>query len=250
MKVTESTSNYMYGYKANTGEETEYSLANRDLSQPLTDIISSLNSLPQESAVLDLGCGDGVIERHTRTTRRYSFTSIDLEPTAIQSLQNLFAQDARNPNDTALVGSITDLTSLPEIQDKTFAAAIAWRVLHGIAPTHYAHIFQSVHALLKPDASFFVSVAANTDWKAAALGDAYDPAGVNDCSSVMFDAYGIARSVPFPVHFFSLDELTALGEENGFTVGAVHEFQEQSGYEHIQREGKMNSYLFVEFIAK
>ena len=237
----------MYGYRSKDTDNrgVVYSLANRTPSNALRGVITQLDKLPQEASVLDLGCGDGVLETHI-DKRRYTFTSLDIEPAAIHTVQKIFTKSSSN--DQTILGDITKLKIIPELRNKKFNVIVSWRVFHGISPEHYKDIFEQVHHLLKPGSSFFISVASNEDWKATALGNAYDPDGINDCSGVMFRDFGIDRTNPFPVHFFSPEELVQLGEDNGFVLKTISTFQEPSGYTHLK--GKMNTYLYAHFIAK
>ncbi len=239
----------MYGYQNDTAEQspTDYSLLDRSPSDILRSVVSELKHLPQNTTVLDLGCGDGNLELLAGSDRSYDFISIDLEPKAIETVQSVFKRQGRDGNDRAAVGDITHLDASYRAPS-TFDAATSWRVLHGVHPENYTSILEDLHSSLKPGASFYIAVASDKDWKAAALGDAYDPAGVNDCSGVMFEAFGIERTVPFPVHFFSLEELRNLGETAGFELKSIEYFQEPSGYGHLQDQP--NTYLYAHFINK
>ncbi|MDN5275011.1 MAG: hypothetical protein JWP06_912 [Candidatus Saccharibacteria bacterium] len=237
----------MYGYKDDSSgstKSTDYSLLDRSPSETLLYVMDELDTLPTESRVLDLGCGDGTLEHHAGSNRNYSFTSIDLEPAAIDKLQETFLEQ-ENGKDIALVGDITKLDQMTDIKDEKYDVVVSWRVLHGIAPEYYRDIFKNIHDLLKPNAKVFITVASSADWKAVALGDTYSPQGINDCSGIMFRNYGIERHTPFPVHFFSKEELQTIGEENGFTLKAVSTFEEPSGYAHLQ--DRLNTYIFAEF---
>jgi SAM-dependent methyltransferase len=237
----------MYGYRDTknvTVETLDYSLLGRAPSQSLLYVVNQLERLPENSHVLDLGCGEGILEYHTDPARLYDFTAVDIEPAAIDTLETIFAKQGHT-QDMAVIGDILDLGEMPEIKNKRYDAVISWRVLHGISPDYHPDIFKHIHGLLKPGSSLFITVASNKDWKARALGNSYTPQGVNDCSGIMFRDYGIERFTPFPVHFFSQQELISLGQKTGFSPVATHLFQEPSGYTHLQ--GKENTYLFVEF---
>lgn len=240
---------FVYGYGAisSATKKAPYSLVDRQLSNKLTAVINKLDTLPTGSRVLNLGCGDGVLERHTKSTRRYNFTSIDLEPAAIHTIQTIF-RDTKKMSDQAIVGDITDIESIKAIRQQHYNAVVSWRVLHGIHPVNYTTIFKSVRNRIAKNSSFFVAVACDQDWKAKALDEKLSLSGVNDCAPVMFDKYGIERQNAFPVHFFTAQEIIALGNATGFEAVTVDLFEEPSGYQHLK--DKKNSYLFVEFIAK
>lgn len=240
---------FMYGYKANNHDTVlDYSLRNRPPSNVLSEVIEVLKNLPLDSNVMNLGCGDGSLELLAGANRKYNFTSIDLEPTAITSLQNVF-KEQHHSGDIAMVGDITHLGNIKEvILHSPFTAGVSWRVLHGISPDYYSEIMKTLHSLLESGANLFLSVACDQDWKAEALGDSYDPDGVNDCAGVMFHDFDIQRDNPFPVHFFSKEELKDLGEANGFTLKAIRYFTETSGYSHLK--DRENTYLYAHFITK
>lgn len=238
----------MYGYKTKDNEHSllEYSLRDRQPSDALLEVTAALDKLPQNARVVNLGCGDGSLELLAGNNRTYSFTSIDLEPTAIKTLTTFF-QNHGHKDDVALVGDITELNEVQKFKSSSpFDASVSWRVLHGIDPIHYHAIMSVLHTHLKPGASFYISVASDQDWKVSALGQRYNPQGVNDCASVMFHDFGIERRNPFPVHFFSANELEELGKATGFKVDGISYFQESSGYTHLQ--DRLNTYVFARFI--
>lgn len=230
----------MYGYGST---ESRYNLINRSLSPALKNVVQSLIQKPSVHNVLNLGCGDGILESNSQG-RTFNYTSVDLEPAAIQNLQNIFQHQKEAPNDQAIVGDITNLDLIPEL-DRKFDAAVSWRVLHGVQPIFYNALFQSIYDRLTPGSSFLVSVASDQDWKAEALESSYNPEGMNDCADVMFRNYAIERTNPFNVHFFTPRELKELGETNGFDIKEMELFQESSGYKHL--ENKQNTYLFAHF---
>lgn len=228
--------------------EPSYKLANRSLSDKLSTVIANLDSLPSGSAVLNLGSGDGVLERHVSKNRKYTFTSIDLEPAAIHTIKTIFNDASKDLDDQAVVGDITDIESIPIISNQHYDAAISWRVLHGIDPIHYLNIFKSVHSKISKGSPFFAAVACDRDWKAEALGESLNLSGVNNCTPIMFRPYGIGRETAFPVHFFTPKEIISLGDATGFNAVTVDYFEEPSGYSHLK--DKKNTYLFVKFIAR
>lgn len=238
----------MYGYRTQDGQvaESGYSLLRRTPSTAMQTVIDNLMTLPVKSQVLNLGCGDGSLEYHTPNNRQFSFVSIDRESEAVETLEEVFREEGHG-EDAALVGDITNLQALPAITEEAFAVAVSWRVLHGINPDCYVNIFQNVRDALKPNGTFFISVACDQDWKAAALGENYDADGVNDCSGAMFRDYGINRDTPFLVHFFTEQFLQELGEKNGFKLEEISTFTEPSGYEHLK--DKQNTYLFAKFVV-
>jgi SAM-dependent methyltransferase len=243
-----AAASFMYGYKeAKISTELAYNLVNRPASETLLDVITAIQQLPNIGRVLDLGCGDGVLEKNTDSARRYAFTSIDIEPAAICTLKIMF-DSLGHKHDTALVGDITKLNDIPTLQDTSFHAVVSWRVLHGISPEHYGAIFQNIHQMLKLGSPFFISVACSDDWKARALKDSYTAEGVNDCADVMFRNYNLERSNPFPVHFFSAEELTTLGKQHNFELETLSYFTEPSGYKHLK--DRKNSYIFAKFTKK
>jgi len=178
------------------------------------------------------------------TDRNYRFTSLDLEPQAIERLEKVFLSHSTR-GDEALVGDITDIARIHQITDRKYEVCISWRVLHGISPSKYTQVFSDIYKLLKPGGSFIISVACDKDWKRYALQDKYNPIGVNDCKEIMFHDFGIPRSTPFPVHFFALEELKNLGKKSGFMMTSHGYFKESSGYEHLNN--KQNTYLFAHF---
>jgi len=230
----------MYGYGDSTNS---YALANREPSEPLLDVIHYLNTLPQASRVLNLGCGDGMLERMAGSMRPYRFVSLDIEATAIKHLRNTL--ETYQQQDVAFIGDITKPETL-ENRGEPYAVAVSWRVLHGIHPKHYDKIISQIYHWLKPGGRLFLSVAADSDWKVTALGKNYNPSGVNDCSGVMFEAFGVERTHPFPIHFFSKDELSDLGKRHHFTPITVGEFHETSGFSHLRKY--VSTYYFAEFI--
>lgn len=248
MDASEKTvAKVMYGYSTNDSpKQIIYNLVDRVPSVALRNVIDSLQHLPEDARVLNLGCGDGILESNTQD-RSYSFTSIDLEPAAIATLTHNSDVQAVNSNDKAIIGNITQLDTIDELEG-IFDAAVSWRVLHGINPTHYISFFQQVRSLLKPGASFYISAACDQDWKATALADNFNPTGVNDCSGVMFRDFGFDRTHLFPVHFFNQQEIVQLGTNNGFELKVVDTFEEPSGYSHLK--DKRNTYLFAHFVAK
>jgi cyclopropane fatty-acyl-phospholipid synthase-like methyltransferase len=235
----------MYGYQSSKKDQiAPYNLANRTASEALLSVVTELSTLSNDANVLDLGCGDGVINTHA-VSRHYNLTAIDIEPAAINTLSDLFERTATN--DQAIVGDLIELDKIDALDRTTFDAAVSWRVLHGIDPTSYDNFLRQTHNLLKTGASFYFSVACDQDWKAQSLGDSYNPEGINDCVNVMFRNFNIPRSRPFPVHFFTKDEIYSLSERNGFTLKSITNFQEASGYRHLQ--DKKNTYLFAHLIA-
>lgn len=230
----------MYGYGS---VESRYNLINRPLSPALKSVIQNLTQEPSIHDVLNLGCGDGILESNSQN-RTFNYTSIDLEPAAIHNLQNIFQYQKEDRKDEAIVGDITNLDLIPEL-DMEFDAAVSWRVLHGVQPICYDTFFQGIYNRLTPGSSFFISVASDQDWKAKALEYSYNAEGMNDCADVMFRNYDIERKSPFNIHFFTPHELEELGETNGFDVKEMELFQELSGYEHLK--DKKNTYLFAHF---
>jgi len=231
----------MYGYgKTNQG----YKLVNRAPSTELKNVINQLSNDPAINRVLDLGSGDGVLEFNSRM-RKYSYTAIDIEEAAIHALQSIFKNQPSSGKDTAIIGDITQLSSVPELNSKQFDAAILWRVLHGVSPRHYKHIFHNIYNLLSSPASFYIAVACDQDWKAAAMEGETEQDGMSDCADIMFRQYNKERIAPFNIHFFTQDELKALGTTAGFKLKEMHIFQEPSGYSHLQ--DKKNTYIFAHF---
>ena len=239
----------MYGYTTphKTTAPLRYKLFDRLPSRTLESLVSSIKTLPPKSRVLDLGCGDGILEYLAGAERDYRFTSLDLEPEAIARVEKIFLSHGHR-GDEALVGDITSIDQIPGITNKHYAVCISWRVLHGIAPSKYDLTFSSIYDLLEPNGSFIISVASDKDWKRYALKDNYDPAGVNDCKDIMFRDFEIDRATPFPVHFFTLEELEQLGTSHGFEVLDHGYFQESSGYEHLSN--KQNTYLYMRFCKR
>lgn len=236
--ITKFKKAFMYGYSS-----IGYRLVDRKPSKKLKYITDTLSKLPSGASVLNLGCGDGNLEVHTNKNRKYSFTSIDIEPRAIEELRSIFTRFPK-AHDTAIVGDITNLEALIPNKNQ-YDVVISWRVLHGINPKDYPKVFTNIKNILKPGGRFYISVACDQDWKVEALKDKFDPRGINDCSGVMFHNYNIDRDHVFPIHFFSLEELSKLGKETGFSLLSTSYFQESSGYTHLK--DKLNTYLFAEF---
>jgi SAM-dependent methyltransferase len=230
----------MYGYGAT---ESRYNLVDRSLSPTLLNVIRNLSNEPSVHDVLNLGCGDGILELNS-SDRTFNYTSVDIEPAAVQKLQGIFQEQKNNQHNHAIIGDVTNLKLIPEL-NREFDAVVSWRVLHGIQPDLYSNFFRDVYNRLAFDSSFFISVACDQDWKAKALHNDYDSEGMNDCADVMFRDFGIERDNPFKVHFFSASELEELGINNGFAVKEMEFFQEPSGYEHLH--DKRNTYIFAHF---
>jgi cyclopropane fatty-acyl-phospholipid synthase-like methyltransferase len=229
--------NLHYGYQ--TSHES-YTLSQRHVSSNLATVIRELIELEEDDRVLDLGCGDGILERNMAQNRSFSFDSIDIDSYAVSKLQPFM-----KPGDTAYTADITKLSHL--YSPFKYSAVVSWRVLHGIHPEYYHDIFKQVYTLLQPHAVFYVAVACSEDWKMHAL-DQVDIKGMNDCKEIMFTRYGIPRSEPFNVHFFNQSELVDLGHRNGFICEYTNVFTEPSGYNHLKN--KENSYLFAKFIRQ
>lgn len=234
----------MYGYSPKQSAAEGYTLADRQPSAPLLYVIDSLAQLPVSSHVLNLGCGDGVLEKLAGDKRPYGFVSFDIEASAIHKLNTTLR--AYPQDDVAFVADMTKLDRLELPKNTPYTAAVSWRVLHGIHPQHYDTIMRQLYQWLEPGAHIYISVAADKDWKAKALGEQFSPSGVNDCSTVMFDAFGIHRTHPFPIHFFSQEELLELGQSNNFRPVSISEFHETSGFSHLK--GYVSTYYFAEFV--
>jgi len=238
-----------YGYQPDARQDgTGYRLKDRPASDILkTRVLKPLASLVPGSVVIDLGSGDGNFVHKAGGNRPYDILAVDLEPSAIRSVNKLFASQrrrGRENHDTAVVGDISRLSEISEL-DGTVDAAVSWRVLHGIPQGLHAPTFNQVYEKLKPGGSFYIAVASERDWKVGALGDGYRPGETNDCSGVMFRDHGVGREHEFPILFYSQDRLAELAQRTGFVVGGVELFEEPSGYAHL-KDGKPNTYLFAE----
>lgn len=237
----------MYGYCDYQHEDTlsMYKLLTRKTTSPLHDVIEKMSKLPVGSVTLNLGCGDGNFELKSGSDRNYQFVSVDIEPAAIKSVSDVFYHQGRTQKDVGVIGNIANLQDIEGVCDTRFDAVILWRVLHGVPVSNHMAIVEQIKNVLKKGGDAYIAVASEKDWKAKALGSNYVKEGVNDCRNVMFDAFGVERTTPFSVHFFSENEIVGLFEDNGFKLVESKLFQDSSGYPHLQH--LQNTYVYAHF---
>lgn len=234
-----------YGYRPNT--ENTYTLHTRPISPQLKVVIDDLMRL-QSGNVLNLGCGDGILERFLPVDRKFNLVSVDRDPYAISTLQTILESQKRDIHDTALVDDITQLHSLAS-DNRQFERAVSWRVLHGIDPQYYRPLLQKVRDKLVRGGTFHFSAASEEDWKAEKLKalHTFNAKGMNNCKEIMFDDHGINREDDFYIHFITLEEMKELAEETQFKITSHNYFQEPSGYNHLRQH--QNSYIYIQLEA-
>lgn len=215
-----------------------YDLGGRPLSLVSQRIYSGL-SLTEEGVILDLGGGSGRIPMNAPRPRSARFVVIDINSTAIDQCRAAILQDGRM--DEVIVGDITNLTTLPEVQNREFRGAVSWRVIHALTPSQQLQVLDQARQILPFGAPLFLAVASDMDWKAAQLKarGIYIPDAPNDCREVM----GLDES--FFVQFFNPDKLKQLATTAGFRVEEMEGFQEPTGFDHLRETHPLNNYLYA-----
>jgi SAM-dependent methyltransferase len=124
-------------------------------------LASLLAVLPQNAAVVELGCGNG-----TRETRelaaRTQLTGVDLSDEQLRRARE------RVPNATFVRGDLT----VVEFDDASFDAVAAFYVLNHVPRELLPGLFASIHRWLKPGGHFLASLGASDleGWEGEWLG--------------------------------------------------------------------------------
>ena len=230
--MSERTGEGQYHYQV-------YELGERPVASVIQRVYAHLADLSEGSWVLDLGCGTGRFALNAPLPRVFRVLGIDQSPIAVARFQEAINSDGRT--DEVQVGNITDLR-LPK--GREFRGAVSWRVIHALDFQQQRQVLDQVSQVLPAQASFFLAVASNQDWKVEELKARHDfnPFGLNDCGKIM----GLEE--PFKVHFFDQDQLEGLVTPEGFRVVQVESFTEPSGFDHLRQTHPDNTYLFAHLI--
>jgi len=225
-----------YDYKALEAERS-YNLDEREVDEFVTTIYGRLADNSAGAIVIDLGCGSGRFVKFAPKSREWSYIGLDHNAEAI-----MHAKQYEKPGDKIIQGDIVRAEDyLAEFAGRA-KAVVSHRVLHAVPEAYHEGILGSARKLMQENGEFYVSVAADTDWKAQELmrRGIYKPDQPNDCRQIMFMDYGIERNERFDMRFYSVSNFKAMLEGNGFKVIQSCTFQEPSGYEHLKH--KRNTY--------
>ncbi|MCA9308273.1 class I SAM-dependent methyltransferase [candidate division WWE3 bacterium] len=102
----------------------------------------------QQSNVLDLGCGDGILYSLFFNDAKYSYTGIDLSGDMVAQAKS------KNPNGNFVVG---DATNLPK--DSLYDLVIANMLFPSISDfANFTAVFEQVSKVLKPNGYFIATI--------------------------------------------------------------------------------------------
>lgn len=201
-------------------------------------VFAELARLPRGSVVADFGCGNGRVQRQAPEARNrpYIFRGFDLSRDSVERFNREL-----DPPDRAEVADISTL----DLGSTRFAAALAWRSLHGIPPELHDAVLASIHAHLEPEGRFYAAALSDRDWKPKSLKEegGYKPGELNDYAGVM----KIPGVEEWRLYAFRKGELPRLGERVGFNVVRTAPIQELTGYEELLSRHPNIDYDFVEF---
>ncbi len=206
-----------------------------------------LDSLPDEGAWLDLGCGSGALAAEWLARgRKSTYTGLDFSA-------ELLAEAARSaPGVAFLQADLADPGWAQPFQAGAYRGALAFAVLHHI-PSHAlrVRILRQVGALLGENGWFVHSewqfqnapklVGRIQPWSAAGVDEADVEAG-DTLLDWRFAMPGQAEQTGLRyVHLFTLAELAALAAEAGFSVAGTFESDGHGGrlslYQVWEKEG-------------
>jgi SAM-dependent methyltransferase len=110
--------------------------------------------LPQEAAVLDLGCGAGVPVTRWLAGRGFAVTGVDV------SARQLKLARSNVPDGTFIKADMAELAFAPE----TFDAAVAFHSIIHVPRTEHPALLASIHRWLKPGGVFLATMTV-TDYE-------------------------------------------------------------------------------------
>jgi cyclopropane fatty-acyl-phospholipid synthase-like methyltransferase len=222
----------VYPYKV---EGQSYRLGEQKVAPIIERVYTDLNSLPQGSMVLDVGCGAGRLGRNAPKDRPYRILGVDISEGAIEEYRQAIVDE--DLPDLAVAGDITEI----DFRKHNIAAAVSWRVLHALPPELQRRTSTKVREALPLGANFHIAVLSDEDRKKEELErlGLYAPGVMNDCAEIM----ELDRA--WPLYFFSESDLKELADQTGFTMNGVDRFQEPSGFPHVQEKFGDITYLFA-----
>ena len=104
--------------------------------------------MDENAAVLDLGCGPGIISRYLKSQRKsLHITGMDIAPNMVELAKQ------HMPGDTFLTGDCR----IPDFPEKTFDAVIAGFLLPYFDEQEIQAFFNRIAVILKPEGLFYLS---------------------------------------------------------------------------------------------
>jgi SAM-dependent methyltransferase len=174
-------------------------MTDRDRTVGVAEALALAGTLPANSHILDLGCGNGIPITEALVNAGHQVIGLD-------SSAAMLAFFRINLPDTPVVQA--DARCCP-FATASFDAAVSWGMMFHLPPSDQAAVFSSVSALLKPGAPFLFT--------AAEIEDA-DSAGIT----------GTMNGVTF--HYYAVPSYRPMIGEHGFILVNVHDDPGVSAY--------------------
>lgn len=149
------------GYKGVAGEF----LARRGSGRPTGVGVNAVRlwaqALPQEGAVIDLGCGPGFPITEVLVAEGLNVFAVDAAPSFVEAFR-------RNlPNTPVVCEAVQDSTFF----DRTFDGVLAWGLIFLLSPDDQRHLLQRIADILVPGGRLlFTSCAEPLVWNDAMTG--------------------------------------------------------------------------------
>ena len=166
----------------------------RSHSIGVRETLTAVASLPRDSRILDLGCGNGWPITDALITAGHRVVGLDSSPGMLERFRvNLPATPAVRADSRAC-----------PFADAVFDAAVSWGMLFHLTPADQAAAFAAVSRVLKPGAPFLFTAAEIEDIPA-------DDPGIT----------GTMNGVTF--RYYAVRDYRTLITEHGFVLESVYD---------------------------